>query len=925
MRLVGAVAALLRRMRVERGAMAMLFVLVAVTSFTVAASPRLFDRVADDGLRYEVLASTAIQRNLQFLAVGQLPGQEGDPLARIRARGDELWDRLPTSVRDVVGTRSFVVDSTRFALSDPPNYPTIVTFSYQDGVDGHGRVRPRPGTRADRPAGGGVGRGAAFRGRAVERDRPGDQGRGRGRAAGQRGPGRPDAPTDRAAPDDADRDRGRGAVRRPRPADPAWYGETRVAQPSVGGSEERPIAFATALFAPEAYLDIRALGLPSQYRWRFFTDVARLDAGRLATLVPDLRRLDATFGSTTGTPGDLVYRSGLLALVDRYSQRRATTEATLAVAAMGPLVVAAGAVGLIALIVVRRRRSALILARGRGASSRQLLSAQVWEGLLITVPAALVGLAVAMLLIPARANSLSPMGAILVALVATALLVVATWPLARRARRDLERDDPAVQRLSARRLVLEATAVGVAVAAAWLLRERSMTGQVAGGSVAGFDPFLAAAPVLIGVAVGLVAIRLYPIPVRLLAAAAAHRRDLVPVLGLRSIGRHPSAAYLPLLVLTLTVAIGVFSAVVSSTIDQGQLAATWREVGADYRVEAATGGSLDPALDVAGIPGVEAVARALSLAVPPAAGTAASATDTLLRAIEPGAYEAVVAGTPVEVALPSTLRREPVDAGIGTPETPIPALVSTRLPNGWPQRAEGDVFTLQVRGQRLSFIVDGFADAFPGIPPLSTFVIAPLASVIAAHDNDALGPNGLFVRGPASVGPALTERLATTGPAAAVTSRHEAYAAVHAAPLVGAVGIGFGVALAIAAAYAALAVVAVVALDAQRRARELAFLRTLGLTERQMVGLTVVEHAPPVALALIIGVALGLGVAWLLAPGLELAVFIDPGAPVVLQVDWWSVLVVIVVIVLVVAIAIAGSSWLSRRLSPARALRMGEA
>ena len=925
MRLVGAVAALLRRTRVERGALAMLFILVAVTSFTVAASPRLFDRVADDGLRYEVRASTAIQRNLQFLAVGQLPGQEGDPLARIRARGDELWDRLPASVRDVIGTRSFVVDSTRFALSEPPNYPTIVTFSYQDGVEDMVEyLEGRAPVRATEPA------------------------------AGSGEPPRFEVALSRATAEEikvgvgdilpANVDPADPMLRRvvPRPttpiqievvglfdvrdpADPAWYGETRVAQPSVGGSEERPIAFATALFAPEAYLDIRALGLPAQYRWRFFTDVARLDAGRLATLVPDLRRLDATFGSTTGTPGDLVYRSGLLALVDRYSQRRATTEATLAVAAMGPLVVAAGAVGLIALIIVRRRRSALILARGRGASSRQLLSAQVWEGLLITVPAALVGLAAAMLLIPARANSLSPIGAILVALVATALLVVATWPLARRARRDLERDDPAVQRLSARRLVLEATAVGVAVAAAWLLRERSMTGQLAAGSVAGFDPFLAAAPVLIGVAVGLVAIRLYPIPVRLLAAAAAHRRDLVPVLGLRSIGRHPSAAYLPLLVLTLTVAIGVFSAVVSSTIDQGQLAASWREVGADYRVQAPTGGSLDPALDVAGIPGVEAMSQALSLAVPPAAGTAASATDTLLHAIEPGAYEAVVAGTPVELLLPSTLLREPVDPGIGTPQTPIPALVSRRLPNGWPQRAEGDVFTLQVRGQRLSFIVDGFADAFPGIPPLSTFVVAPLASVRAAHDNAALGPNGLFMRGPASVGPALSERLATTGMAEAVTSRHEAYAAVHAAPLVGAVGIGFGVALAIAAAYAALAVVAVVALDAQRRARELAFLRTLGLTERQMVGLTVVEHAPPVALALIIGVALGLGVAWLLAPGLELAVFIDPGAPVVLRVDWWSVLVVVVVIVLVVAVAIGGSSWLARRLNPAQALRIGEA
>ena len=74
--------------------------------------------------------------------------------------------------------------------------------------------------------------------------------------------------------------------------------------------------------------------------------------------------------------------------------------------------------------------------------------------------------------------------------------------------------------------------------------------------------------------------------------------------------------------------------------------------------------------------------------------------------------------------------------------------------------------------------------------------------------------------------------------------------------------------LAAAVVYALLAIVAVVALDAQRRARELAYLRTLGLSERQAFTLTVVEHAPPVLLALAIGVGLGLGLAWLLEPGL---------------------------------------------------------
>ena len=107
---------------------------------------------------------------------------------------------------------------------------------------------------------------------------------------------------------------------------------------------------------------------------------------------------------------------------------RATAEAALAVAALGPLAVAAGAIGLVAILMIRRRRAAIVLERGRGASGRQLLGAQLVEGLLVTIPAALVGLAFALVLVPVRTNRLSSTGAILVALAATAILVLTTWP-----------------------------------------------------------------------------------------------------------------------------------------------------------------------------------------------------------------------------------------------------------------------------------------------------------------------------------------------------------------------------------------------------------------------------------------------------------------------------------------------------------------
>jgi hypothetical protein len=60
------------------------------------------------------------------------------------------------------------------------------------------------------------------------------------------------------------------------------------------------------------------------------------------------------------------------------------------------------------------------------------------------------------------------------------------------------------------------------------------------------------------------------------------------------------------------------------------------------------------------------------------------------------------------------------------------------------------------------------------------------------------------------------------------------------------------------------------------------------------------------------------------APGIDLAAFSSPDAPVVLQVDWTSILVASAVIVTIVAVAVAISSWFALRFDVGRALRIGE-
>jgi hypothetical protein len=147
---------------------------------------------------------------------------------------------------------------------------------------------------------------------------------------------------------------------------------------------------------------------------------------------------------------------------------------------------------------------------------------------------------------------------------------------------------------------------------------------------------------------------------------------------------------------------------------------------------------------------------------------------------------------------------------------------------------------------------------------------------------------------------------------------------MHDAPLVSAVIGGFTLALTVAGAYAALAVVAVVILHAQRRSRDTAFLQTLGLTERQGTSLMVIEYGLPLGIALVLGISIGLALAWLLAPGLDLAAFSQAGVTVLLAVDWIAVGLVALAVALAVGLAIAGASRLARRLELGQALRASD-
>ena len=296
-----------------------------------------------------------------------------------------------------------------------------------------------------------------------------------------------------------------------------------------------------------------------------------------AELTTGLERLETEF-ETTGSDASLatgVVLRSLLAIVERYHDQRAATTAVLSVAAIGPFALAVGAIGMIGILLVSRRRPNLELTRGRGATGWLLLGAQAWEGLLLAAPPALVGWGLATLILPGRPSLASAVLGLLVCLAAAFALVIATWPAARR---------PAAPATATRRRRCALTATAGAGGHGRLpggRRRPAAPSAWAGGRRrrGALRSVPAAVPVLAAIAVGIVLLRVYPFPIRAGGWLAARRRDLVPVLGLRNVGRHSAAVALPLLVLMLTAAFSAFASVVSVSVDRGQQDASWQAGG----------------------------------------------------------------------------------------------------------------------------------------------------------------------------------------------------------------------------------------------------------------------------------------------------------------------------------------------------------
>ncbi|MBO3096534.1 FtsX-like permease family protein [Cellulomonas dongxiuzhuiae] len=634
--------------------------------------------------------------------------------------------------------------------------------------------------------------------------------------------------------------------------------------------------------------------------------------------VPELRRSVMSLTSTSPV------RTGLPRVLDAFDAHLSATLAQASLVVAGAGATAACCLVLAGALLVERRRSHLSGERARGASLLSVALRSAVESVPTAAVAALVAGGVVAWWLPDGPGSPGLATAITTVAVVAPVLLATRAAAAAWAGRRVPADRRERARLaglrSARRSVTELTAVAVAVAALVTLRSRGLVPQ---GSMR-TDPLLAAAPFLLALTAALVVVRVAPAVVRLAARWAARSRGLAAPLA-TSRAQRGATALLPLVTVTVAVALMVLSGVLVQTVHDGQRIAADQLVGADVR--------LDGALDTD--EAREALARLAA-----ADGVEALATGGQMnkRAFGRGSEPVVTVLVVDTVALAEVRRARglPVDDGLAllteVAQGRLPVLAT---PDVLARIDHADGTLLQLLTERVD--VDVMATTVltgdNGAPPADVRAaqatvtgddgVVVIDTAAAARVTNRLpATTRAWVAGPGAVQAVADLEIADL-PGVTVTTVDGWWSAWSRAPLPAALRTLMLVTVGVLAGLAVIALVLVVVATSGERGRTLSTLRTLGLDARTARWATLGELAPLVLGGFVGGTAIGLALPLLLGDALRLTWVTAAPGHVPVSLTWWPVLVAAGALAAALAVAVLVEQAVRRRERLGEVLRVG--
>ncbi len=572
------------------------------------------------------------------------------------------------------------------------------------------------------------------------------------------------------------------------------------------------------------------------------------------------------------------------------------TSTVLSMLAAGPIGVLIAVIGQSVQLVVTRRKDTLALVSARGGSGWQVRGALALEGLVLALPAAAIGIAGALLLIPGPVRLSELVTPALVALAPAVFLASTRLPSLRSTRADLG------SRASSQwRVVGEILVLGAAGASVYFLFSRGLVASE------GTDPLSVAAPLLLALLTAIVAMRFFGLPLRAAHRATKRSAGLSGFLGSARALREGRAPFVTLLALVAGISVAVFSTVMITTMREGVIDASLSEAGGDLRLSGPTLNE-EQVEQIAGIDEITAVSPVSTMASVPLAGERGSSRVTVY-AVDTEVLREIQSEVPDAVQLPAGMHAMDGDR--------LPALVSSSLElSGQPR--------LQMRNS-LDLEVLGSADSAPGVVgPTDGWVLVDV-HLLREHADLVLPPRVLLMSVAQGADPdaVSAQVLAVTENAGTVTYPEQNLQDFLASPSNASIERSFIAALVLSTGLSALAVVLTLVLSAPARGRLVAVLRTLGAPGKLTRRIVAWEAFPAVGVSLFFGTALGCVLPLLVANTTDLRAFTGGAQAPELQYPILAILAVAGGTGLLLSGCVLLASMIAQRLSLS-ALRIGD-
>ena len=244
-------------------------------------------------------------------------------------------------------------------------------------------------------------------------------------------------------------------------------------------------------------------------------------------------------------------------------------------------------------------------------------------------------------------------------------------------------------------------------------------------------------------------------------------------------------------------------------------------------------------------------------------------------------YSAVNAGTPADPRFPRFMSN-PSSTVAGSAENPLPLI--SAAPIGTPL-SPGEVFTLELGGGEVHVEVREARASFPTMAADRPIVVADIRHLDSLVGPALTRPTVMYIRADPTAIAELAELMSTQTLSAVLTAQAAELEEVRDDRFTSGLDRTLLVTFWLATSLAAVAAASSLVQSSRARRRDFGHLRTQGLTSRQALWLTVIEHLPPIVVASVVGALAGVGIAAVLEPAINVSAFTSSQLDLGLSID----------------------------------------